>query len=52
MIILLQNLSLVNQRMKLVLIASVFGLFEAHKGRRRGEEHDDADGEDDQQEGQ
>ena len=53
MIILLQNLSLVNQRMKLLLIASAFGLFEAHKGRRRGEGHDDDDdGEDEQQEGQ
>ena len=53
MIILLpnQNWSLVNQRMKLVLIATILGLFEAHhKGRRRGEGHDDDD--DEQQEGQ
>ena len=54
MIILLpnQNWSLVNPRMKLVLIATILGLFEAHhKGRRRGEEHDD-ENEEEQQEGQ
>ena len=56
MIILLpnQNWSLVNPRMKLILIATVFGLFEAHhqlKGQVRGEGHDDDDGDDKQQEG-
>ena len=40
--------------MKLLLIAAVFGLFEAHhKGRHRGKGHDDNDddGEDKQKEG-
>ena len=55
MIILLpnKNCSLVNPKMKLLLIAAVFGLFEAHhKGRHRGHDDDNDDDGEDKQKGQ